>query len=62
MGGTVGPTPLLTYLYCLTIVVLSGGYYSAPFKGYRKVIQVGTLSPPIFNVVVDIIVQHWIFL
>ena len=37
----------------------AGGYYGAAFKGARGVIQGDPLSPTIFNVAVDAVVQHW---
>ena len=37
-----------------------GGYYGEAFKGDRGVTQGDTLSPPIFNVVVDAVVRHWV--
>ena len=37
-----------------------GGYYGAAFKGERGVMQGNPLSPTIFNVVLDAVVQHWL--
>ena len=37
----------------------SGGYYRAAFKGERGVTQGDSLSPTLFNVVVDAVVRHW---
>ena len=38
----------------------AGGYYSAAFTGSQGVIQLDPLSPTIFNVVVDVVVCHWV--
>ena len=37
-----------------------GGYYGKAFKGARGVTQGDPLSPTIFNVVVDVVVRHWL--
>ena len=37
----------------------AGGYYGAAFKGSRGVTQGNPLSLTIFNVVVDVVVGHW---
>ena len=42
------------------MVARAGGYYGEAFKGARGVTQVDPLSPTIFNVVVDAVIQHWI--
>ena len=39
-----------------------GGYYGVVFKSLRGVTQVESLSPTIFNVVVDAVVHHWVSL
>ena len=36
------------------------GYNGAEFKGGRGVTQVEVLSPTIFNMMVDAVVQHWV--
>ena len=51
---------LKTYWRRLTLVVRAGGYYGEAFKGARGVTQGDPLSPTIFNVVVDAVIQHWI--
>ena len=51
---------LWTYWRRLTTVVRAGGYYGASFKGGRVVTQGDPLSPIIFNVVVDAVVQNWV--
>ena len=38
----------------------SGGYYGTSFKGERGVTQGDPLSPTIFNLVVDVLVRHWV--
>ena len=38
----------------------AGGYYRTAFKGARGVTQGDPLSPTIFNVVVDVVVRHWL--
>ena len=42
------------------MVARAGGYYEKSFKGERGVTQGDPLSPTIFNVVVDAVVQHWV--
>ena len=41
---------------------LRSGYYREAFKGFWGMTQVESLSPTIFNVVVDAVVRHWVFL
>ena len=48
------------YWHRLTMVAWAGGYYRAAFWGERGVTQGDPLSPTIFNVVVDAVVQHWV--
>ena len=43
-----------------TMVARAGGYYRKGFKGGRGVAQGDPLSPTIFNVVVDVVVRHWV--
>ena len=43
-----------------TMVARAGGYYGEAFKGARGVTQGDPISPTIFNVVVDVVVRHWI--
>ena len=47
-----------TYRDRLAMVVNVGGYLGRSFKGYRGVTQGDPLSPMIFNVVVDAVIQH----
>ena len=42
------------------MVARADGYYGTVFGGERGVTQGDTLSPTIFNVVVDAVVRHWI--
>ena len=42
----------------LSMVARSGCYYGTPFKGHQGVTQGGTLSPTIFNMVVDALIYH----
>ena len=42
------------------MVARAGGYYGEAFKGAMGVTQGDPLSPTIFNVVVDVVVRHWI--
>ena len=42
------------------MVSRSGGYYKAEFKGSCGVTQGDTISPTIFNVVVDVVVRQWV--
>ena len=53
---------LHTYWEQLMIVACMVRCCSAEFKGFRGVTQEGPLSPTIFNVVVDTMVLHWVFL
>ena len=42
----------------MRMVAKEGGYYGSEFQGSRGMMQGGPLSPMIFNVVVDAVVQH----
>ena len=42
------------------MVAKSGGYYGAEFTGAWGVTQGDSLSPTIFNVLVDAVVRHWV--
>ena len=42
------------------MVARAGGYYGDAFKGAWGVTQGDPLSPTIFNVVVDLVVRHWV--
>ena len=44
------------------MVARAGGYYGEAFKVARGVTQGETLSPTLFNVVVDVVVRHWVTL
>ena len=46
------------YWHRLTMVARARGYYGAAFWGERGLTQGEPLSPTIFNVVVDAVVQH----
>ena len=62
-GYGVGPGArrlLSNYWRRLTMAARSGGYCGAAFKGERGVMQGDPLSPTIFNVVVDVVVRHWL--
>ena len=39
---------------------LAGGYYGKYFKGFRGGTQGAPLSITILNVVVDVVIQHWV--
>ena len=43
-----------------TMVARAGSYYGKGFKGGMGVTQGDLLSPTIFNVVVDVVVRHWL--
>ena len=43
------------------MVARTGGYYGGVFKGGRGVTQRDLLSPTIFNVVVGVVVRHWVY-
>ena len=49
-----------TYWGRLTMVARARRYFGRPFKGYHKVTQGNSLSPTIFNMVVDAIIRHWV--
>ena len=60
-GYGVGPRArwlIKTYWRRLTIVARAGGYYGTAFRGEGIVTQGNALSPTIFNVKVDEVVQH----
>ena len=42
------------------VVARAGGYCGAAFKGGRGVTQGDPLSPTNFNVMVDVVVRHWL--
>ena len=44
------------------MVARAGGYYGKGVKGRRGVTQGDPLPPTIFNVVVDLVVRHWVTL
>ena len=43
----------------LAMVAWTGRYYGAPFTGSREVTQGGPLSPTVFNMVMDTVIQNW---
>ena len=45
-----------------TMLARAGGYFGTGFKGKRGMTQGDPLSPTIFNVVVDVVVRHWVTL
>ena len=51
---------LRTYWRQLKMVAKAGVYYGVAFKGARGVTQGDLLSPAIFNVVVDVVVKHYV--
>ena len=62
-GYGVGPRArslLRTYWEKSTMISRAGGYCRTGFKGVRGVTQGDPLSPTIFNVVVDVVVCHWV--
>ena len=62
-GYRVGPNSrriLHTYWRRLTMGARAGGYYGMAFQGVLRVTQGNTLSPTIFNVVVDEVVRNWV--
>ena len=62
-GCGVGPRAcrlLRAYWGEMTMVARAGGYYGEEFKGAWGMTQGDPLSPTIFNVVVDVVVHHWV--
>ena len=62
-GDGVGPQEcrlLETYLGRLRMVAQLGGYYGLEFKGSIGEMKGEPLSPIIINVVVDVVVRHWV--
>ena len=51
---------LQIYWRRLTMLARVVGYYGTAFQGARGVMQRDTLSPTIFNVVVDAVVRLWV--
>ena len=60
--GTRARQLLRTYWGKMTMAARAGGYYGTAFKGARGVTQGNSLSPTVFNVVVDAVVNHWVTL
>ena len=58
--GTQARKLLQTCWHRLTMVVRAWGYYRTAFRGERGVTQGDSLSPTIFNVVVDAVFRHWV--
>ena len=62
-GYGVGPKMLhnlRTYWDWLQIAEKSGGHYGPEFQSHCRVTQGDPLSPTIFNVVVEYVIQHWV--
>ena len=62
-GYGVGPQDhwiLQTYWRRLTMVARAGSYCGKSLQRSRGVMQGDSLSPTIFNVVVDAVVRHWV--
>ena len=59
--GTWACWILQTYWGWLWVDTKAGGYYRSAFQGFRGVTQGYSLSPTIFNVVVDAVVRHWVY-
>ena len=51
---------LQTYWIRMKMVAMAVGYYGVAFPGARVVTQGDPLSPTILNVVVDVLVLHWV--
>ena len=63
VGYGVGPKSiwlLRSYWGRIKNVAESGGYCGLMFKVYCSVTQGYPLSPIIFNMVIDFIIQHWV--
>ena len=62
-GYDVGPRACLilrVYWDRLRMIACAGAYCGTAFQEFRGVTQGDPLSPTIFNVAVDAIVQHWV--
>ena len=46
----------------LSMVARAGHYGRTPFKGHIGVTQGDTISPTIFNMVVDLVIHYWVTL
>ena len=60
----VGPQALhllLRYWDRLLMVSIVVRYYRGTFKGQLRVTQGYPFSPTIFNVVVDVVLRHWVY-
>ena len=53
---------ILLYWFHLLMVNLSGKYYGTPFQVLRRVLQGGPLSPTILNMLVYVVIWHWVAL
>ena len=38
----------------------ASGYFGLPFKGYLVLTKGDLLSPTLFNVVMDVVIHHWV--
>ena len=59
----VGPRPvrlLTVYWDPLTMVAKACRYFGSPFKGYKWFMYRDSLSPTIFNIVIDAAICHWV--
>ena len=42
------------------MVARANGYFGLPFKGYCGITQCDPLTTTLFNVVVDVVICHWV--
>ena len=48
------------YWYRLAMVERASRYYGDTFNGFRGVTQGDPLSPKLFNIMLDVVIVHWL--
>ena len=51
---------LQTYWFRLQMVAKVGGHYGPAFQSHHEITHADSLSPIIFNMVVEAVIQHWV--